>query len=415
MKIAIVGGGVSGLVAAYALRDVHDVTVFEAEPQIGGHARTVTEEVAGTPVRVDTGFVVFNRENYPAFLMLLERLGVQAQPTTMSFSVRDERTGLEYCGTSLNTIFAQRRNLLRPRFLGMLRDIFRFNRDAVRLLAQGIDAPTLEEYLRARGYGSAFVEQYILPMGAALWSATPEQVFEFPASFFVQFFENHGMLSATKQFDWLTVRGGSATYVTALATILADRVRVGAPVRGIRRDEDAVRVRAGGQDDEESFDAVVMAAHSDQALEMLDDPTSAEREILGAFAYQENDGVLHTDASFLPRSRRAWASWNYTVPESPSPRVAVTYNMTTLQRLPTEVPVCITLNPTREVEPDRVLRRLRWSHPLYTPQAIAAQARRDEISGVGRTFYCGAYWGNGFHEAGAASGLAVAEALGATW
>ena len=344
-------------------------------------------------------------------MKLLDRLGVESQPTGMSFSVRCDRTGLEYCGTSLNTLFAQRRNLVRPSFYRMLRDIFRFNRDAQRLLARGIEAPTLGEFFRAQGYGREFVEQYIVPMAAAIWSASPARALDFPAHFFLRFFQNHGLLGVKGHLQWRVIRGGSRNYVEPLTRPFRDRIRTATPVRSVHRLPDGVAVTPDGQP-EERFDEVILATHSDQALRILADPTQAERQILSAMPYQRNEAVLHTDDAILPANRRARASWNYRIPAAGGDQVTVTYDMSRLQNLKTEGPVCVSLNESGHVDPARVNLRMEFAHPLFTPESLEAQGRHAEISGVGRTHYCGAYWRNGFHEDGVVSALRVCRHFG---
>lgn len=413
MRIAIIGSGIAGLTSAYVLSQAHDVTVLESGDYVGGHTHTHRIERFGRRYDVDSGFIVCNERTYPNFLALLARLGVPTQPTTMSFSVRDERSGLEYNGTDLNRLFAQRRNLVRPSFLRMVIDILRFYRDAPALLDAGDDAVSLGAYLAAGRYSRAFVEQHLIPMGAAVWSADPDRMFEFPARYFVQFFANHGFLTVRDRPQWRVVSGGSQQYVAPLTRRFRDGIRLRAAVRRIERRPDGVRVTAAGSGPER-YDAVVLAAHSDQALALLADPSPAEREILGAIPYQRNEAVLHHDARLLPRTRRAWAAWNYHVlPEAPAGAGAtVTYNMNLLQGLRSPEPFCVTLNRSAAIDPERVIARVVYHHPVYTPAGVAAQRRWAEISGVRRTYYCGAYWGYGFHEDGVSSGLAVGRQFG---
>ena len=403
MKIAIVGAGISGNVAARALHRQHDIAVFEAAGHVGGHTHTHSIESGAERHEIDTGFIVFNHRTYPRFVALLDELGVASQPAPMSFSVRNEASGLEYNGTSLDGLFAQRRNLLRPSFHRMLRDILRFNREAPELL-DGEQEFSLHEYLREKRYSAAFIRDYLVPMGAAIWSAEPARLLDFPARFLVRFFHNHGMLSVNARPQWRVVRGGSARYVEKLVAPFRHRIRLNAPVVSVRRLADRVLVRVFGAEPER-FDYVFFACHADQALAMLADATPLEREVLGAMQYQENEAVLHTDASLMPRSRRAWAAWNYHVPAHPSGPATVTYNMNILQGLAARETYCVTLNRTREIDPRRVLKRLAYQHPVFTPQAVAAQRRQAEVNGARRSFFCGAYWRFGFHEDGVASAL----------
>ena len=413
MRIAIIGTGISGLSAAWALHRDHALTLFEAGDYIGGHTHTVDVEVQGRPYAVDTGFIVFNDWTYPQFIELLDQLQVASRPTQMSFSVRCERSGLEYNGETLNTLFAQRRNLFRPAFYRMIRDILRFNREAPALLEQEQD-PSLDAYLRAGRYSREFIDHYILPMAAAIWSAEPALMGQMPARFFVRFFKNHGLLSVRDRPQWRVISGGSRSYVEVLVAPFREHIRLNCPVKWLRRQPGQVEIKpVGGA--VEYFDQVIIATHSDQALRLLADPSAQEREILGALPYQENDVVLHTDTRLLPQRRLAWAAWNYHLPAQPRDRVAVTYNMNILQGLEAPETFCVTLNRGDAIDPARILYRTTYHHPVFTTAGVQAQARRAEISGVNRTWYCGAYWRNGFHEDGVDSGLAVARDLSAGW
>jgi predicted NAD/FAD-binding protein len=408
MKIAVIGAGIAGNVVAWHLAHEHEVAVFEAGSHIGGHTHTHDVEQAGRRYRVDTGFIVFNDRTYPNFIGLLEQLGVASQPSHMSFSVRDERSGLEYNGTSVNSLFAQRRNLVRPSFWRMLGDILRFNREAPALLERPSEDVALGDYLDANRYSRGFVERYIVPMGAAIWSTDPRNMLAFPARYFVRFFHNHGMLSVNNRPQWRVIRGGSARYVEALTASFRDRIRLNSPVQSVRRLAGQVYVKAAGQE-AERFDAAFLACHSDQALRLLADPTPAEREVLGTIPYQANEAVLHTDARLMPRTRRAWAAWNYHVLPEDTGRVALTYNMNILQSLDAPEPFLVTLNRSEAVDPAKVIKRIRYEHPLYTRAGVAAQARQHELNGPLNTYYCGAYWRFGFHEDGVVSALRALE------
>lgn len=407
MRIAIIGSGIAGNVAAHHLHREHDIAVFEAGGHAGGHTHTHDIELDGRRWAIDTGFIVFNDRTYPNFIGLLDELGVASQESSMSFSVRVEAGGLEYNGTTLNSLFAQRRNLLRPSFLGMVREILRFNREAPALLESAAAELTLGAFLEHGGYGRPFIDHYLVPMGAAIWSTDPQRMLGFPARYFVRFLHNHGMLSVNDRPVWRTIRGGSREYVRRLTAPFAPRIRLRTPVRGLRRFASHVLVET--DHGAERFDAAFLACHSDQALALLRDPTGPEREALGAIGYQENEAVLHTDARLLPRRRLAWAAWNYHVPAAPRERVALTYNMNILQRLDAPQTFCVTLNRSEAIDPARVLKRIVYHHPLYTPAAVAAQARQRELNGARRTYYCGAYWRFGFHEDGVVSAL---DALG---
>jgi predicted NAD/FAD-binding protein len=383
---------------------------------VGGHTHTHAVELGSREYAVDTGFIVFNDWTYPRFMALMRHLGVSWQPSDMSFSVRSEVTGLEYNGTSLNSLFAQRLNLLRPSFLRMVREILRFNREAPALLEADGDGPTLGEFLEQGRYGEPFVRDYVLPMGAAIWSATRSAMLDFPARYFVRFFANHGFLSVDDRPVWQVVQGGSSSYLDPITRPFADRIHLRTPVESIARGNDGVLVRARGRE-AERFDHIVLACHSDQALAMLADPSDAEREVVGAIGYQENEVLLHTDSSIMPRKRLAWAAWNYHLTDGGLGRseapVAVTYWMNKLQGLEAPEQFLVTLNWSDRIDPERVLRRLVYHHPVYTHAAVRAQARWDQVSShETRTWYCGAYWFNGFHEDGVRSGLRVAEAFG---
>jgi predicted NAD/FAD-binding protein len=408
MKLAVVGTGISGLVAAWLLQREHEVTVFEARERIGGHTNTVDVEVDGRSFAIDTGFIVHNDRTYPNLMRIFERLGVKTAATSMSFSVREEATGLEY---SSQSILARRRNGLNPRVLRMVRDILRFNREAREIVESEAES-SLGELLRARRYSKDFIDLYIIPMGAAIWSTDPERMLSFPAQTFVRFLLNHGLTSLVDRPTWFAVEGGSMQYVNKLIAPFAERIRLASPVEQIARHANGVELTVRGRPPER-FDGVVIATHSDQALRMLADPSDAERETLGATRYQSNEAVLHTDASLLPGTRRAWASWNYHLPEQPSDRVAVTYHMNTLQRLrETPLDFCVSLNAGKRIDPSKVLYRTQYDHPLFTAESVAAQKRIDEVSGPRHTYYCGAYWRYGFHEDGVVSALAVAKKFG---
>ncbi len=430
MRIAIIGTGVAGLVAAHQLHPHHAVTVFEADARVGGHANTVDVEIAGVTHGVDTGFIVYNDANYPGFASLLRELDVATQPTEMSFSVADPRTGLEYRGSNLNTLFAQRRNLTRPSFLRLLADIVRFNRAARGLVAgiprwQGADRlpaaadgaddafESIGSFIERGRYSRSFVEQYLVPLGAAIWSADPATFTEFPMHGYARFMHNHGLLDAPGRTRWRTVTGGSRRYVDALIAPFADRIRLATPVQKI--------VAAGGSGATvievltdrglEHFDHVVVASHSDQALRMLADPTPAERSVLGAIRYQPNTATLHTDSRMLPAEARARASWNYAI-DPHSRRATITYWMNSLQSIDSAQPLLVTLNRSDAIEPRRVIGEFEYQHPVFDAAAMRAQRRRHEIQGVRGISFAGAYWGYGFHEDGVQSGLEVARAIG---
>lgn len=410
MKIAIVGSGVSGLVSAYLLSKDHHVTLFESEDRIGGHTNTVDVELDGERYGVDTGFIVFNERTYPNFCNLLDRLDVPSQPSDMSFSVTCERSGQEYATHSARGLFARRRNLLDLRFHRMIREILRFNRESISARGLGDDL-TLADYLEAGGFSKRFIDLYIVPMGAAIWSADPERFLNFPALTFIRFFANHGLLDHKNPLTWRVVRGGSKSYVDALLERTRAEVHTSCPVLSARRHSDAVElllpdgVRA-------RFDHAIFACHSDQALSLLEDRSDVESNILGEIEYQPNQTALHTDATVMPSRTDAWASWNYRIPASSQGSVAVTYDMNRLQGIRSDKSLLVTLNCDDRIDPSKVLRRFTYHHPVYTTRTVRAQKQRSAIDGTGRTHFCGAYWGHGFHEDGVKSALDVCERFG---
>ncbi len=413
MKIAIIGAGVAGLTAAHRLDPDHDVTVFEAGDHAGGHTNTVVvEDPDRGPLAIDTGFIVFNDRTYPHFTALLDELGVAAQPTHMGFSVSADPAleDFEYAGTPRG-LFCQPRNVVRPAFHRMVADLVRFNRELRRVREDGDDTLTLRVMLDRGGYSELFVERLIVPQVSAVWSADPEQMWSFPVIFLAEFFENHGMLSLRDRPQWLTVAGGSQTYVREIERRLRRPVRTRAPVTSVIRHPAHVEITIAGAQRAERFDEIVLACHSDQALALLADPSPAERRILGAIPYQANEAVLHTDERLLPRRRHARQAWNFHLLAEPKDRTTVTYWMNHLQRLDAPTDYCVTLNLTERIDPRRVIATVPCAHPVFTPAGIAAQDRHDDISGVRRTHYCGAYWRWGFHEDGVWSALRVVEDL----
>jgi|AntRauTorcE11897_2_1112592.scaffolds.fasta_scaffold03512_5 predicted NAD/FAD-binding protein len=412
-RIAVIGSGVSGLTTAWLLAEHHDVHVFEAGNYAGGHTNTEMVTAGGKDWPVNTGFIVFNDWTYPNFIKLMDRLGVASEVSDMSFSVDGHASGLQYNGTNLNTLFAQRSNLLNLPFLRMIREILRFNKESREDLASDSinDDETLGEYLNRNRYSRYFRNNYIVPMGAAIWSA-PEIVLEqFPIRFFLQFFNNHGMLSVDHRPTWRVISGGSASYVSAMMDRLGDNTHLNSPVSSVTRDTEGVTVEVAGE--QQRFDQVVFACHSDQALGMIKDPTAAEKDILGDIPFQNNDVVLHTDSSVLPSNKRAWAAWNYFIPSHSTEPVSVTYNMNILQNFHSAPEIfCVTLNRARDINPAKIIKRFEYSHPVFSMEAVAAQGRYDEIGGQNRSHFCGAYWFNGFHEDGVCSALRVARAFG---
>lgn len=414
MRIAIVGTGVAGLVAAHRLHPNHDITVFERDDRVGGHANTVDVDIDGRSHAVDTGFIVYNERNYPGLVALLAELGVATQPTEMSFGVSDSRTGLEYCGSTLNSLFAQRRNLARPAFFRLLTDIVRFNRAARGLLIDGDPEESLADFVHRRKLSSAFVEQFLVPFGASIWSADPRTFTEMPALSYARFMDNHGLLELSGRPQWRTITGGSRTYVDALIAPFAHRIRTSAPVLKIVArpgDASAAQVELLTERGPESFDRLILATHSDQALQVLGDATPDERSILGAITYQRNVATLHTDTRMLPANRRARASWNYAVDDG-SGRATVTYWMNRLQSIESSRELMVTLNRRDAIIDASVLAEFEYDHPSFDAAAIAAQRRRGAIQGRRGIYFAGAYWGYGFHEDGLQSANEVVAAIG---
>lgn len=402
MKIAVIGSGISGNVAAYQLNKKHDITVYEANDYIGGHTHTHEISHQGKQFSVDTGFIVFNHKTYPNFIALLKELGVQEQLSTMSFGVKCDKTGLEYMGSTINSLFAQRRNIFRPSFWRMILDILRFNREATDLLQDSSGDISLGDYLEQHKYSQVFINYYLVPMAAAVWSADLKLMFEFPARYLVRFFHNHGLLSVNDRPNWYVIKGGSKTYAQALTRPFRDKIKLSTPVTQVERTDKGVAVTSS--DGEVIYDAVFFACHSDQALRMIHKPSDSEKQVLGAIKYQDNEVLLHTDASVMPTRKSAWAAWNYHLLDGDQSRVAVTYNMNILQSLDCEDQFCVTLNNSDAVDQSMVLKRLNYHHPIYTKESVAAQARHAEINGNG-FYFCGAYWRYGFHEDGVVSAL----------
>ena len=412
MKIGVIGTGITGMAAAWLLHRDHEITVFEQNGYVGGHSNTVDAPGAyGSSVPVDTGFIVYNEVTYPNLVRLFAHLSVPTQPSNMSFAVSIDSGRLEYSGNNLATLFAQRRNLLRPAHYAMLRDILRFYREAPALLETAGSDVTLGDYLAAGGYGHGFVYDHLLPMGAAIWSASMHEIMAFPARSFVRFFHNHGLMKVSDRPQWHTVTGGSREYVKRLTAGFGDRIHRGRAAVSVRRDPTGVTV-VDGTGAAERFDQLVIAAHADQAMGMLADPSPEERRVLGAFRYTENRAVLHADPALMPRRKRAWAAWNYLSNSAGDSDVSVTYWMNALQGIDPDRPLFVSLNPLDAPAPDLTYRSFRYDHPVFDCKAMAMQSEIGGIQGVQRTWFCGSYCGYGFHEDGLSAGLAVAEALG---
>lgn len=412
MRIAIVGTGISAMTAAYLLHNEHELTIFDKADYIGGHTNTLEVELDGQAFAVDTGFIVFNDWTYPNFIKLLDQLGVESRASTMSFSVACDRTGLEYNGGSIAGLFAQKRNLVSPKFLSMLRDIMRFNKLAKRFADEGDEQVMMRDFAAQHGLGEMFYDKYLIPIAASIWSADPRKVAQFPMRFMAEFFRNHGMLNMWDRPQWRTVVGGSRTYMQALTKPFADRIRLREAVTAVRRFEDHIELdteREQGQ----RFDHVIMGCHSDQALRILgDNATGDERAALGSIPYQPNLAVLHTDEKVLPSRRACWAAWNYRVPDEDGKPVVLTYNMNILQGLKSKQSINVTLNDLDAIDPDKVLAKVPYEHPVFMPERQTAHDLFDKINHANRTSFCGAYWRFGFHEDGVVSALNAVKPFG---
>ena len=405
-EIAIIGSGISGLTCAHKLSPHHNIRVFEAEDYIGGHTHTVRVEKEGEVSDIDTGFIVFNDRTYPNFIKLIDSLAVKYQPTEMSFSVKNEKIDLEYNGNNFNTLFAQRRNLLRPKFWSMVREIVRFNKE-VRRAASKNGTLTIGQFLESMRYSDLFKENYLLPMISAIWSMGLESCMDFPLQFFIRFFENHGLLDITNRPQWYTIEGGSSSYIEPLTAGFHDRISLNSPVLRVERTGNRIRVvTATGT---AYFDEVIFACHGNQALELLAHPSEREKSVLGEFQTSHNDVVLHTDVSFLPKRKLGWASWNYNMVDAAREQTTLTYNMNILQRLQKKHTYLVTLN--QNIPEEHILRSFKYNHPVFTLASINAQKQWENISGKNNSHFCGAYWFNGFHEDGVKSALRVCKAL----
>ena len=398
MKVAVIGSGISGNTLAYLLNKNHDVTLYEKDKRIGGHSHTHEIVINNKKVNVDTGFIVFNKKTYPLFTSLLDNLGVKYENSNMSFSVFSKENNFEYNGTTLNSLFSQRRNLLSPRFLKMILEILRFNKESVKLKSKTI---LLKQYLKSNNYSAYFCKNYILPMGAAIWSSDIKTILNFPAHFFIDFFKNHGMLSVTNRPQWLTIKGGSQEYVKKLTSGFKNKIRLNSKIKNIARYKSYVVIEDNKS--KEKFDYVFFACHSDEALEILKKPTADEIKILSSLPYQKNDIILHTDSSIMPQKKLSWAAWNYNIDSPDDSPITLTYNMNILQNIKTKDTLLVTLNPKLPISKGKVIKQLQYTHPKFSKESVIAQLKNKIISGKNRTFYSGAYWGKGFHEDGVKS------------
>lgn len=405
-KIAIIGSGISGLTCGFTLSEQNEIIIYEAADYVGGHTHTVRVEKDGEMSDIDTGFIVFNDRTYPNFIALMDELGVTYQPTEMSFSVKNDQLGLEYNGNTLNSMFAQRSNLVKPKFLAMLLEITQFNKD-VRKVAQNNPELSIGQYLDTRNYGPLFKENYLLPMISAIWSMGLKSCMDFPLGFFVKFFENHGLLDLANRPQWYTIVGGSSSYIDPLINGFKGKIRLSSRVVSVKRADEGVLVNT--RDDSNLFDKVIFACHGDQALKLLEQPSEKEALVLQNFEFSNNHVVLHTDTSFLPKKKLAWASWNYNMVDAADKQTTLTYNMNILQRLQKKRTYLVTLN--QEIKERYILGRYEYRHPVYSNAALNAQQQWSSISGVDKIHYCGAYWFNGFHEDGVTSALRVSRTL----
>lgn len=412
MKLAIIGSGISGLTAGHLLNRKHDISIFEANDYIGGHTHTHNLKVRNRDYLIDTGFIVYNERTYPSFIKLLDQLGVERQLSTMGFSVKSTSEDYEYSGESINSLFAKRSNIFRLSFLKMLYEMYKFGKEADSN-GLGLNASTtLGEYLKEKKYSKEFIHYFITPMGAAIWSTPANKVLEMPAYFFIKFFYNHGMLEISNRPNWWVIKNGSSQYISKIIKGFEEKIYLSSPIKKVIRTGDGVELFFVKNDKKLNFDAVIFATHSDQALSLLESPSDLEEEILKSFPYQKNEVLLHTDATVLPKRKLAWASWNYQLDADPGAPVVLTYNMNILQSIQSDQTFCVTLNDHDSVDQSKVIKKLSYDHPLFTVDAIAAQKRKHEISGINNTYYCGAYWRNGFHEDGVVSALDVCEQFG---
>jgi len=417
MKIAVIGSGISGMTVGHLLALNHEVHLFESDNRLGGHTHTHEVKVDSGTYNIDTGFIVHNNKNYTLFLKLLNKLGVKTQKSEMSFSVKVEKNGLEYNGSTINSLFSQRKNFLNINFYKMILDIVKFNKKATEYYLKNPnfdENKTLEEYLLENGYSDEFIESYIIPMGAAIWSAGREEMRHFPFGFFVRFFHHHGMLTIDDRPEWRTLIGGSKNYIGPLTKNFSQNIHLSTPVQSVRRTDKSIIVETlfEGIQTEMEFDQVVFATHADTTLRILSNANADEHQVLSGFSYRPNDVILHTDTSILPKKVLAHAAWNYFVPKHQRERVAITYHMNILQSIQSPETFLVSLNMDDLIDPKKVLKKISYSHPVYSLNSVKSQSQWDKISGLDRIHFCGAYWGNGFHEDGVKSAVKVAECFG---
>ena len=410
LKIAIIGSGISGLTSAYILSKKHEVYLFEKNDYIGGHTHTHEIKENTNNINVDSGFIVYNENTYPNFIKLLDILNIERQHTEMGFSVKSNSQDFEYAGNSINSIFSQRKNIFKPSFLKMVYDILKFNYQSKRDIKKISTNITLKQYLDSSSYSKEFIDKYIIPMGAAIWSTSPELMLQVPAVFFIRFFKNHGLLDITNRPQWWVIKNGSNQYVKEIIKPFKENIKLNTKISSIKRKNNGAEVSYG--DNKEFFDSVIIATHSDQALLLIDDLTDKESDILGKIKYQKNTALLHTDTSILPNRKIAWSSWNYLINHDQEKIVTLTYNMNILQTLKSNKTYCVTINDSTNIDKSKILKEIKYSHPLFTIDSVDAQKRKDEICGKNDTYFCGAYWGYGFHEDGVNSALDVCKKFG---
>tara|TARA_Y100001980_G_C14529722_1_gene305547 strand:- start:355 stop:1617 length:1263 start_codon:yes stop_codon:yes gene_type:complete len=410
LKIAVIGSGISGLTSAFLLSKKYEVSLYEKNNYIGGHTHTHEIYENDKKINVDSGFIVYNENTYPNFMKLLNILKIESQHTKMGFSVKSDYEDFEYAGNSVNSIFAQKSNILRPNFLKMIYQILRFNKISKNEFNNIDENVTLNDYLIKFSFSEKFINHYIIPMGAAIWSTSPQKMLNIPAKFFIRFFNNHGLLEVTNRPQWWVIRNGSFQYVKKIIKPFEKNIFLNCKVNSIIRKNNQVKIKF--DKGEKIFDHVIIATHSDQALNLLSDPTDEENKILGAIKYQKNIALIHTDQSILPRRKIAWSSWNYLLNESQDDFVTLTYNMNILQTLKSKKVYCVTINNTTSIDDRKIIKKIKYHHPLFDIMSVKAQQQKNKICGQNNTYFCGAYWGYGFHEDGVNSALDVCKKFG---
>ena len=409
LNIAVIGSGISGLTTAHLLSRKHNITLFEKNDYIGGHTHTHSIEEEGTIYNVDSGFIVYNENTYPNFIKLLDSLNVKRQHSSMGFSVKSYNKDFEYSGNSLSAVFSKKSNLFNPYFLNMLRSIIRFNKNSVKDLETMNESTLLIDYLKSKNYSDYFINYYIIPMAASIWSTSPNFILEMPAIFFIRFFDNHGLLKITNRPQWWVIKNGSKQYVKKILDDFNGTIHLNTTINELKRESNKVYLKINN--DTKIFDAVVLATHSDQSLSIIKDLSDNEKNVLGKIKYQKNTALIHTDTSILPKRKKAWSSWNYLLDKNDN-KVILTYNMNILQSLKSKKTYCVTLNNMDMINENKIIKKITYHHPLFTKESVYAQSQKNLICGVNNTYFCGAYWGNGFHEDGVNSALDVCKKFG---